>query len=106
MSDNEAKNKPIEKEEGEMLATIPYVAHEYTVSRYQRIIKWLLIGLMVSILVSFAKDLAWLVAWCQYDYYDSEVVEIDAGDGGNANYIGNDGDIYNGANQSNENSQT
>lgn len=32
----------------------------------------------------------------QYDYVDDYSVELDSGDGGNANYIGNDGDIYNG----------
>lgn len=31
----------------------------------------------------------------QYDYF-SETVTVDSADGGNANYIGNDGDIYNG----------
>lgn len=92
--------------ENEHPTLIPYIVYESELSRNERVIKRLIIGLIISILVSFAINIAWLVAWCQYDYYDSAVVEIDAGDGGNANYIGNDGDIFNGANQSNENSQT
>jgi hypothetical protein len=38
----------------------------------------------------------WLVAWHQYDYVDDYSVDMSADDGSNANYIGNDGDIYNG----------
>jgi hypothetical protein len=35
------------------------------------------------------------LAWNSYDYTSEEVI-IDSQDGGNANYIGNDGDIING----------
>lgn len=91
--------------ENSTAASVPYIVFEAEQARHERTIKRLLIGLIVSILVSFAINIAWLVAWCQYDYYDSETtIELDGGDGGNANFIGNDGDIYNGANQSNEES--
>lgn len=52
---------------------------------------------IVCICLLFASNAAWLYAWGQYDYSSEEiVVEQDAQDGGNANYIGNDGDILNG----------
>ena len=52
---------------------------------------------IVCICLLFASNSAWLYAWCQYDYLSEEIiVEQDAQDGGNANYIGNDGDIVNG----------
>lgn len=52
---------------------------------------------IVCICLLFASNAAWLYTWCQYDYSSEEiVVEQDAQDGGNANYIGNDGDIVNG----------
>ena len=69
-------------------------------ARNERNIKRLIIALIVSIAAIFASNAAWLYAWCQYDYSSEEtVIEIDSTDGGNANYIGNDGDIYNGENQ-------
>ena len=43
----------------------------------------------------FASNIAWLWAWSSYDYV-SEEVSVDSQDGGNANYIGHDGDINNG----------
>ena len=52
-----------------------------------------LIVLLVLLLVG--SNISWLYAWMQYDYTSEEVI-IDSQDGGNANYIGNDGDIING----------
>lgn len=88
--------------ENEHPTLIPYIVYESELSRNERVIKRLIIGLIISILVSFAINIAWLVAWCQYDYYNGEIIELDGGDGGNANYIGNDGDIYNGTHSSDE----
>ncbi|MDE7398978.1 MAG: hypothetical protein K2N06_05555 [Oscillospiraceae bacterium] len=75
--------------------TVPYIVYEGEMARNERHIKRLIIALIVAIALIFASNLAWLIAWCQYDY-SSEVIELDGGDGGNANFIGNDGDIYNG----------
>lgn len=75
--------------------TVPYIVYEGEMARNERHIKRLVIALIVAIALIFASNAAWLFAWCQYDY-SSETVSIDGGDGGNANYIGNDGDIYNG----------
>lgn len=86
--------------ENSTAASVPYIVFEAEQARHERTIKRLLIGLIISILVSFAINIAWLVAWCQYDYY-SEDIQLDAGSG-NANYIGNDGDIYNGTDKSTE----
>lgn len=63
----------------------------------ERTIKRLFILLIIAIIAIFASNACWLYAWCQYDYESSEiVVEQDAQDGGDTNYIGNDGDIVNG----------
>ena len=57
-----------------------------------------LIVLLVLLLVS--SNISWLYAWMQYDY---ESYEITADGDSNANYIGEDGNIYNGGfNQSEE----
>ena len=63
----------------------------------ERMVKRLWIALIICICFIFVSNAAWLYAWMQYDYSSEEIiVEQDAQDGGNANYIGNDGDIVNG----------
>lgn len=86
--------------------TIPYFVHEGDMARSERTIKKLMIALVVAIALIFASNAVWLCAWMQYDYTSSDTiatqaVDVDAKDG-TANYIGNDGDITNGANTSNE----
>ena len=75
-------------------ATIPFMAHENEVVRLERIIKRQWIALIVAICMIVACNCAWLYAWRQYDY---ESYEISADGDSNANYIGQDGNIYNGS---------
>lgn len=76
---------------------VPYIVHESSMARSERQIKRLWIALIVAVCLLFASNATWLYAWLQYDYSSEEtIVEQDAQDGGNANYIGNDGDILNG----------
>ena len=70
-------------------------SYEANEQRHERREKRLVIALIVAIVMFFACNCAWLYAWCEYDYSSEDVV-IDSQDGGNANYIGNDGDIVNG----------
>ena len=49
---------------------------------------------IVCICLLFASNAAWLYAWMQYDY---KSYEITADGDSNANYIGQDGNIYNGS---------
>lgn len=74
---------------------VPYIVHESMLAREERNVKRLIVALVISILLLFASNIAWLYAWCQYDYVGGEVT-VDSGSGGNANYIGNNGDINNG----------
>lgn len=83
--------------------SVPYIVHESSMARMERQIKRGWIALIVAVFLLFASNAAWLYAWMQYDYVSEEIiVEQDAQDGGNANYIGNDGDIVNGLPESNE----
>ena len=75
--------------------TVPYVVHEATVARQERQIKRMWIALIVAVALIFASNAIWLYAWMQYDYSSEEII-VDAEDNGNANYIGQDGNIYNG----------
>ena len=55
---------------------------------------------VLLILLLVGSNISWLYAWMQYDY---ESYEITADGDSNANYIGEDGNIYNGGfNQSEE----
>lgn len=73
--------------------TVPYVVHESALARQERQIKRLWIAIILSVALIFASNALWLWAWMQYDY---ESYEITADGDSNANYIGQDGNIYNG----------
>ncbi len=81
--------------------SIPYYAHESMMTRYERLIKRLIVALLVSVILIFVSNAVWLYCWIQYDYTDTEStesVDVDGSGNGIANYIGNDGDINNGKN--------
>ena len=85
--------------------SVPYIIYEGEMARNERHIRRLIIALIVSISVILFSNLAWLKAWTMYDYSSDETtsVELSTDGGGNANYVGNDGDIVNGTNTSTEN---
>lgn len=61
--------------------------------------RWRNIIILVLIILLVVTNAMWLVAWNQYDYVDY-AVDMDTGEGGDANYIGNDGDITYGSDYS------
>lgn len=67
--------------------------------------RWRNIIILVLIILLVVTNAMWLVAWNQYDYVDSYDVDLDSGEGGDANYIGNNGDISYGENISTENTE-
>lgn len=79
--------------------SVPFIVHESAMSRNERSVKRLVFALVVAIAMIFASNALWLWAWSQYDY-ESERTVVEALDGV-ANYIGNDGDILNGADYGN-----
>ena len=85
------KNKVYTEEE--KIMTVPYVAHQSAAARQERQIRRMWIALIVAIALIFSSNAIWLYAWMQYDY---ESYEATTDNGGDANIIGNDGDIYNG----------
>lgn len=81
---------------------IPMAAYENEQIRKQEIIL-ALVKAIVALTIFFLVVIGAIVgigikAWSEYDYVDdySTEVDVDSEGGGNANYIGNDGDIYNG----------
>ena len=76
---------------------VPYIAHESAVARLERVIKRLWVLALVLIIVLAASNAAWL-------YYESSFEEIrieQDNESGYNNFIGNDGDIYNGETDNN-----
>ena len=72
---------------------VPFIVHEAEMSRADRYIRELWIALIIAILLITVSNIAWLIYISQYDF---ESYEVEADNDGIANYIGNDGDIYNG----------
>ena len=76
---------------------VPYIAHESAVARLERVIKRLWVLALVLIILLAASNAAWL-------YYESSLEEIrieQDNESGYNNFIGNDGDIYNGETDNN-----
>lgn len=76
-------------------SSVPYaVLEDFKETAKANSLKWF-ITVIVLIALLVGSNMAWLYAWNSYDYVSEEVI-VDSQDGGNANYIGNDGDIVNG----------
>lgn len=97
-------NKCSTQKETNAEIVVPYIVHEAAQARQERNIKRLWVALIVSVAMIFISNMAWIGAWTSYDYSSTTeeiIVEQDAQDGGNNNYIGNDGDIINGLPENN-----
>lgn len=69
---------------------VSYFVYEGAQARAERTNRRLIIALLIAITFLFVSNIVWLILWARQDF-----VKVDGGDGV-ANYIGNDGDIYNG----------
>ena len=74
----------------------PYIVHESSMARMERQIKRLWISLIVAVCLLFVSNAAWLYCWMQYDY-ESYSYEVSSDGDSDANFIGQDGNIYNGS---------
>ena len=86
------------------MAVMPIAQHEKDQHRLTDIIKWLIavIVILVMLFVGYIAFDKWRDS--QYeDVVETEEIIVDAEDSGTANYIGNDGDIYNGKDNGKEN---
>lgn len=87
--------------ESELKKDVPYIVYESAQVRAERTIKRLTVALIISIFLIFVSHAAWLFFISQYEF---ESYDLSTDGGGNASYIGQDGDIYNGTSTSTENS--
>ena len=76
---------------------VPYIVHEGTVARLERVIKRMWVLVLSLIILLFASNAAWI-------WYESQFEEVrieQDNESGYNNFIGNDGDIYNGETDNN-----
>ena len=79
--------------------SVPYVVHESAMARAERQAKRLVAVIILLIVLLVGSNIGWLVYESQFETTEAvEEILVDAEDDGIANYIGNDGDIYNGEN--------
>ena len=94
------QNRPVCNEAVNDNIVMSRIAFERMQSKDERNDRWRNIIIVLLIILLVVTNAMWLVAWNQYDYVDDYSVEVDSEGAGNANYIGNDGDIYNGESSS------
>jgi hypothetical protein len=81
--------------------TMSRLAFERMQAKDERNDRWRNITIVLLILLLVATNGMWLWAWNQYDYIEATTdVEMDTGEGGDNNYIGHNGDIDNGQDES------
>ena len=86
------------------MAVMPIAQHEKDQNRLMGIIKWLIAVIVILIVLFVGSNAFWIWRDSQYeDVVTTEEIVVDADDNGNANYIGQDGNIYNGEDNSKEN---
>lgn len=87
---------------------VPYIVYEAMLEKEDRQQRRMVVIIILLIVLLVLSNLVWIYEWCQYDYIDteSEEIDVDADDGGVANYIGRDGDITNGKSASDEEKNT
>lgn len=81
--------------------TMSRIAFERMQAKDERNDRWRNIIIIVLIVLLALTNVAWLIAWNQYDYTSTQSVDIKADGDSNANYIGNDGSITNGSTNKN-----
>ena len=80
------------------------IAFERMQTKDEKNDRWRNIIIILLICLLVLTNALWLWHESQYEYVYEDYTEVDAGDGGTANYIGHDGDINNGTGSTQENS--
>lgn len=90
----------------EEMAVMPIAEHEKDQNRLMEIIKSLIAVILVLIALFVGSNIAWIIYENSFEeVITTEEIIVDADDNGNANYIGQDGNIYNGEDHSKEENQ-
>ena len=74
---------------------VPYAVHESDMARQERTIRRVWIALLVVIVLFVGSNAFWIWRESQFEIVEKTEVQME-NESGYVNYIGNDGDIYNG----------
>lgn len=77
---------------------VPYIVYEGAMARNERMLKRLLVGIIISVILLFSTNAAWLYVWSQYDTVSYE----QDGEGLNNICTGVQGNVSNGADFKNQ----
>jgi hypothetical protein len=80
---------------------VPYIVHEGIMARMERTIKRLWVVLIIVILLLAASNGAWIWYESQFEAVTTEITQEN--ENGYNSFIGNDGDIYNGTTENQDN---
>ena len=97
MTDTDQASRNCDKAD---IMTIPYIVYEGAEAKSERTVRRLIILLAITIALLFATNLAWIYVYTTYEYETTETTTTVEAAGGIANFIGKDGDIDNGKNNS------
>jgi hypothetical protein len=78
---------------------IPYIAFEAEMARHEREKFRLVKALIISIIITFISNMAWLWFFNQFDVIGN-TVQLESNEAGNASYMGGSGVIDNGRSES------
>ena len=81
------------------MTQIPYAVLEAEQATNERNMRRMLIAIVISVVLLFASNIAWLCFFNSFDIESSEIT-VDSTDAGNANYVGKNGVIDNGRGKS------
>lgn len=75
--------------------SVPYIVYESSMVRQERHTKRLVIALVLTIVLLFASNMAWLYEWTRYDYVstDTETTTTYSQDGHGTNIIGDSNNV-------------
>lgn len=86
------------------MAVMPIAQHEKDQNRLMGIVKRLIVVIIILIVLLVGSNVGWMIYENSFeDVTTTEEIIVDVDDNGNANYIGQDGNIYNGEDNSKEN---
>ena len=71
---------------------VSYATYSDTVADKQWVIKKLVRAIIIIVCLMFVSNIAWLVAWLQYDYSSTETT-LESDGNSIANYTGGDGGV-------------
>lgn len=85
----------------EEMKDVPYIVLESAEARSERTIKRLIAALVLAIVCFLFTNLAWMYMWNQYEYVAETETRIYTQDGQGLNIIGDDNEVTDGSERSN-----